>query len=173
MDEIDIMSIWFNHLRAKGYQQVGSLKQTKMYEVSKIDNFSNNDKHPGALLKSGNTQKLEDQWNVYFYYNERGLTINDYVRACQAHPLFSHGCKQKEKQVEEFKDGKTIFHDHLSFYDFGFRTKLNFSAIMGYTKHGDTKDDNGQMTHFYMRMTSGRNTKENSILQGAIRQADS
>jgi hypothetical protein len=139
--------------------------------VSRTENF--HDKHPGALLKSGNTQKLEDQWNVYFYYNERGLTINDYVRACQAHPLFSHGCKQKEKQVEEFKDGKTIFHDHLSFYDFGFRTKLNFSAIMGYTKHGDTKDDNGQMTHFYMRMTSGRNTKENSILQGAIRQADS
>ena len=35
MDEMDIMSIWFNHLRDKGYQ-VGSLKQTKMYEVSKM-----------------------------------------------------------------------------------------------------------------------------------------
>ena len=57
-------------------------------------------------------------------------------------------------------------HDHLSPYDYGSRTRRNFSVLAGYTKNGDGKPaDRGrnsgkQMAHFHMEITNGCRLEE-------------
>lgn len=64
-----------------------------------------------------------------------GRDIDDFVEAIANHPLFAIGCKEPLKTTSHNQGGRMIHHDHLSPYDYGFRTRRNFSVLAGYTKH--------------------------------------
>ena len=53
------------------------------------------------------------------------------------HPLLAFGSPEDLKEEGHFKDDKWYKHDHLSPYDYGFRSRRNFSVLAGYTKNGD------------------------------------
>ncbi len=57
--------------------------------------------------------------------------------ALNNHPLAAHGETHKPKEQWTMQGGRRIFHDHLSLTDYAFRSRRNFSVMVGYSKRGD------------------------------------
>ena len=142
-----VLEDWAKHLQAQHWHP-GKWQPVHIFYRKKMNQFKREDKYPGALLQIPNT------WNLYFYKGDK--TIRDYVSAIEKHPLKAVGEKEPDKDLGFYNGPKWCWHDHLSPYDYGFRSRRNFSVLAGYTKKGDRKPVCGkQMTHFHMGITSG------------------
>ena len=93
------------------------------------------------------------QHNVYMHRLSKTITIEAFLPRLEDHPLLAIGSTTEHKPPG----------NHLSDVNYGLRTKLDFSVLLGYTAHGDPKPQfpgDKQMTYLWCRCTHGPSTNE-------------
>ena len=153
LDDYTMLGSWANHLQRK-LDDVSRCSQPceDVQIVEREADIKNAQKKHGAFYRCCN--KL----NLYLLLNARnGLTIDAIIGELEEHPFLAVGVKEPIKIKEHFeRSGKLVKHDHLSAYDYGWRTTANFSVLTGYSKHTDGQTEDGhQISHFWMKITSG------------------
>ena len=93
------------------------------------------------------------QFNMYMHRLSGTITIEAFLPRLEDHPLLAIGSTTKPKPPG----------NHISEVNYGCRTVLDFSIIVGYSAHGDPKlqfPGDKQMTYLGCRCTHGPSTNE-------------
>ena len=87
------------------------------------------------------------QYNLYMHRLSETITIEAFLPRLEDHPLLAIGSTTEQKPPG----------NHLSDVNYGLRTKLDFSVVVGYSAHGDPRpsSDQKQMTHLWCRCLNG------------------
>ena len=135
-EEADILEQWAGNYRRRA-REVGHWRHVSSIEYSPTLKAVTNKKE-GLLVLT----EADRKWNLYVY--KASFTVDDLISRIQNHPLYAIGAKETVKPTGSWVDAacpRWVNHDHLSYADFGFRTRRNFSVKAGYTKHGDGAPD--------------------------------
>ena len=105
------------------------------------------DASAGFVKKTGLLVLKGKKWDLYFYLDQPGYPFDIDI---MNHRLWEHPFVDNiELDPEKPKGG------HLSTRNVGVRTKNNVAQLGGYSKHNDSLDHVGQMTHAWLQITKG------------------
>ena len=109
-------------------------RQAFLRPLAQASDVPKAERQPGVLVV-----RTAAGYTALWFYQEKGLNIEHFVALIEEHPLLAVGSWEKEKTTGQWKNSKWCPEDHLSARNYGMRTRLNFSAVVGYTKHGDDR----------------------------------
>ena len=133
------MNEWAQYLQEHQYAQ-RNLPSTLYtdYSDQKIRTITDGQKRHGQIFATQN-----HQFNLYMEQPTKHASIQYFIPRLEEHPLLAIGSTTEPKPQG----------NHISDVNYGLRTKLDFSVLVGYSAHGDPRpsSDQKQMTHLWCR----------------------